>query len=61
MICKHFIYKEWCDESKNWVMRVYYPYGKPKLTRQYAQISQESIDNLKTKKEVLSIIFKPKL
>ena len=61
MICKHFIYREWCDESKKWVMRVYYPYRKPKLSRQFAQMSQESINSLKTKHEILSKIFQPKL
>ena len=65
---KQFMYKElenqtkdWCKTSNKWTMRVYYPYGKPRLARQYAQMSQESIDDLKTKKEVLSSIFKPKI
>ena len=61
MTQKQFIYKEWCETSVKWTMRVHYPYGKPKLTRQYAQMSQESINLLRTKQEVLSTMFKPKL
>jgi hypothetical protein len=68
MTLKQFIYKElenpnkkWCEISNKFIMIVYYPYGKPKLARQYGQMSQEYINLLRTKHEVMSTIFKQKL
>ena len=57
----YYIIKSWSEEKNNWTQAFYYPFGQPRLLRTSGWMSQDSINYLPTKVDVLKIIHIAKI
>lgn len=53
--------KTWSEEKNNWDQTFYYPFGQPRLLRTCGWMSQDSINYLPTKGDILKVIHIAKI